>query len=351
MEKETKDIFQTIVSQAQKGVVKIGSEENGLWKYYTRFYSKIDGVSNATSMAYPLLEIPNADLMVKLIDLYLKNAEKFYCKDKEYYDLDEYDFRKKLLLDLIINADYYDFSSFFNYVTNRTEMLKNELLEGEFLLGNFEDLKIFANISKNRSNLESPYRFDIFFRDKIGNEFMLPSILFAQTNKKCFIMAVQNFNKAPQNCLSKKLDRYFRKANKDVDMTDVLGKISPNALISLTLFNSYLQQNNIKEIVSSCFFPIRYHACKISGYKKSSDKQSKNDFLQRHNQNQYNMTNKFLYLFLRYKFHFDNAETFFDVKTQKMKMFFTKPTPSPTDNILYRLSKSVKINQKDMEKA
>ncbi len=347
MNNKLKEMFEDILKQAESGLVKIQANDGIKWRYYTRFYSDIEGKLTAKpNNKYPIIEIPNYNYFLDLIQNYLNYAEKFYESDQWYYDLPKDEFDKKLILNLIINATNYDFVNIYDYIKQRTEMLKQEFGLGKFALGQYQDYKIVGEILKTRSNIESPYSFNVYF-EKDGQSFMLPSILFGATEKDATIMGIQNFNKERNGELAKKLDRYFRKVNKDVDMEDIISKVSPNALISFTVFISYLKSLGIKEFSASAFRPVRYHASKISGYIKNSGKEARDKFIQNHNHDQYNMTNKVLYMFLRYGHHFDNANVVYDDTMQKISLNILDRDPTKKDNIIYDISSSVDCDYSD----
>lgn len=349
MQNQTREIIEEILQQTARGIVEIGDKTKGCWKFYTRLHSSIGDKKNYNNLNYPVLYIPNYDSFISKIDTYLEYATKFYESDKAYFELNDNDFKKKLFLDLLINASYFDFLSIYNYIDDRTEMLKTNQPLGNLNLGNFQQLKITAKVSKNRSNLESPYRFDIIFEDEFHNKFKLPSIMFGIAQNKCYVMAIQNLNKDGENILSKKLDRFFRKVNKGVDMDSIIANISPNALVSFSIFCEYLKQNKIEKITAPSFMPVRYNANKISGLKKSKNARERQEFLEKHNHNQHNITEKFMYMFLRYEFHFDNAKTNYDNIKLQMDLNFKRQKATPTENIIHSISRSIQCNEKQIE--
>ena len=335
-------IVEEIFHQAEKGKVVIGDEKEGFWHFYTRFYWKTNDKTNALNDKYPIFEIPDKTTFINLLGTYLKEARQFYCADSEFFCLSSENFDKKLLLDLFINATVSDFVNVNNYIKNRTEMLKTNYNSNVFFLGTFQDLKIKGQITKNHSNLESPYKLDIYFEDETHNVFFLPTVFFATTKQKAYIMAIQNLHRNQANKLAKKLDRYFRKTNKGITPEDTISNISTNALVSLTIFLSFLKQNDIFDITASCFQPIRYQAGKVTGLRQAKTKEQQQEFYQKHDHDQYNITNKFMYLFLRYNFHFPSTITNFDDNTQQMNIILNKNKNGNTD-ILSQIDSCIKI--------
>lgn len=348
MNKSVERLVNDVFKQASTGVVKIGDENFGYWFFYTKFFEKIEGISNVKNSGYPVINIPNYETFINSVEDYLNTAKVFYKKDQNYFLLNDYAFSQKLFLDLITNATNYDFNNFIPHIQLRKRMLQSSIKTGEIDLGKYCGLQIVGEIKKNISNLETPFKMSLTFKENEFNEFKLPSISFAIIDDKAYVMAVQNQKEKQENPLAKKLDRYFRKVNKDVDESDVIANVSPNALVSLTLFNSYLKQIGVKEVIAPNFMPIRYNANKISGYLKAKTSEERHEFLNKHNKNQFNITNKFMYLFMRYSHHFTSNECYYDPIKEEMHTHLSNAPAPTTDNIIYELDKSVNI--KSLEK-
>ena len=349
---DIKKIVDDVFLQAEKGVVNLKTQNQEQWKFYARFYYKIEDKTNLKSNnKYPIVFIPSYNVFLKKIEKYIIVAKNFYIDDKNYFDLNEEEFAKKLFLDLVINASNYDLINFIDYIKLKTQILENTLTVSEFLIGNYNEYEIFGKIVKNKSNIESPYRFDIIFKDQLNNQFLLPSILFGTNKKQCFVYSIQNLNKEPKNLLSKKLDRYFRKVNKNVDVEDDIYNVSPNAVVAFVIFVEYLKNKNISKFVNSCFMPIRYHAGKISGYKHCEENFEKSQFLQKHEKNQFNITNKLINMFFRYENHFNNSIVSFDNIKQQIKIDIEKEDYQNQDNIICDIAREIeKFNQHTFEK-
>lgn len=344
-------IIEEILNEAAKGKVLIGDELKGFWIFYARFYAKIEGISNAKNNKYPIFEIPDFDSFISDIQKYLSIAKNFYHADKEYFDLNDDAFSKKLIFDLFVNATNFDLININNYIKKQTELIKNELDLSTKLIGEFQGLKMFGKFVKNHSNLEAPYKFECYFSD--GNQkFYLPSIYFGFGENESYIMAVQNQYGKQNNDLAKKLDRFFRKVNKGVQENDVISQVSPNALVAFTIFIAEAKRMGKENFIAPCFRPVRYHATKIAGLNKADDDFEKNSFAKKHDRDQFNITNKFMYLLLRFGYHFKNADIEFDENKQQMKIS-TKLESQKTaeENIIHLVYNSVKfeeIKEKDL---
>lgn len=332
--------FQDLLQQATNGVVYIQTNSGDAWRFFVRFYSEIENKKTfKENNTYPILHIPNYQNFLKKLQTYLSTARDFYSKDQDYFDLPPAEFDKKLILDLFTSASYYDLLNISTFIDRKTNMLLCKQNEEKFLLGTYQQFSIYAQITKNRSNMESPYKLDFF----IANEketFQLPSILFDIDHNTAYIMGIQNFNKQ-QNALSKKLDRYFRKVNKDVNMEEIEGNVSPNAVVSFTLFNAFLLQKGIEQLKGCAFMPLRYHGNKIAGYNKCTNKKEQHAFLETHNHIQYNITNKLMYMFLRYQHHFTKSHVFYNDIQQEITLYINNTKPKNAENIIYEISQSV----------
>ena len=131
-------IIEEILNEASKGKILIGDKSKGFWIFYARFYAKIEGVTNAKNNKYPIFEFPDFDSFISQIEKYLSVAKNFYHEDKEYFDLNDDAFSKKLIFDLFVNATNLDLINFNNYIKKQTDLIKNELDLSEKHIGEFQ---------------------------------------------------------------------------------------------------------------------------------------------------------------------------------------------------------------------
>ena len=267
----------------------------------------------------PIIQIPNAETFAVLIQEYLNVAEKFYVADKNRFSLYDETLREKLILDLITNTTNYDRNNILSYIDTRTKMLKNPMQTGHYLIGETQDFSIKASLLKNPSMLEAPYRFTTYFTAENEDKFYLPTITFGVVDDTVYIYAIQAKKGKQTTPIAKKLDRHFRKVNKDVDMEDIIGQVSPNALVSLTIFLSVMQKEGIKKVVAPNFMPLRYQTNLMGeeNYFKNNGKgileeQSLEEIIEKHNRQQFGITDKFTYTLLRYCHHFDGCKFDYD---------------------------------------
>ncbi len=352
MKSDTKQLITNIFDQAAKGFIEIGDETFGYWSYYNRFYANIEGQTNSKiDPQHVEFQIPNLEVFGDEVEKYLETALAFYKDDRNYFVLTPASHKQKLFADLLVNATNYDVNNPIPYIQTRTRLLQNPMHTGVFDLGTLclEDksgpltLHTFGAIGKTMSNLEGPYRFEIAIDDQNGNRFKLPYITFGIDGNTAYVYSVQNKNRKQDNPLVKKLDRYFRKVNKDIDPADQISQVSPNALVSLTIFNSFLQQLDIKEIYAPDYLPIRYQSNLDAQLHRITTNDAAEEVIMRHERDQQNMTDKFYNLFLRYNHHFDTSEVEYNDMTNMLRLQLPTQPPQKNDNIIYAISSHVDV--------
>lgn len=329
-------MIQKIMNQIKKGKV----EYNGYLVLHINFATKKQGKVDILDSDVPVIDIPDYDLFVKKVKSYLSKAYDFYKNDMSFFTLDQDEFFEKLFVDLLINATYYDTQNIYNYIDFRKEMLDNTFAEGEFDIGYFGDYVVEAKIVKNLSNLESPYRFEVGFFNKDQGWFKLPRIAFGAIDDKIYLYAVQTSKFKQTSEATKKLDRYFRKIGKGVDEQTIESNVSPNALVSLAIFNSFMRKNGYKKVIAPDYLPIRYEINKHAKINNSLP-ESVEEALENHDRDQFNMTNKLMYLFLRYNLHFDKANAQYD--EDKGTMSIELKSQNGKGNIIYELDEFVEV--------
>lgn len=312
---DAKKIALKIFSQAEKGEIVFG-DNSSFWSFYAKFSANIAG-ERKEGVDCPTIDIPDFDKFAKSVEEYLSVAKNFYKEDKEYFDLSEESFEEKLFFDLIINSTAFEQKNILSFVKKRKNMLSQPLSCGEKYIGEYEGKRVYANIKKNRSNLESPYKMSFSFKNEEG-EFVLPAINFGFDGESVCLYAVQNKKEKQTSALAKKMDRYFRKLNSGVDMEDIVAEVSPNAVAALAMFASLCEKSGKKEIVAPDFLPIRYGASFSAKERLGEDK--KEEAIEKLDRDQFNITNRFMYLFLRYNFHFPSAEATYDEDKGEMAL-------------------------------
>lgn len=344
-----KEVIDKILKQAEKGIVTIGEKESS-WTYKIRFFANI-GTSKKENVddKYLVVDIPDFKLFVSKVEKYLNKAAPFYKKDQEYFGLNDKGYLEKLFLFLMVNMSAADAANVYEYIDNRTKMLEGDYSKNCFGLGQFsykkglssQDVWMGGLVSKNRSSLEGPYKFSIMCISDKGDQFNLPAITFGIAEDVVYVYAVQNTKVKQGGVLAKDLDRYFRKVNKGIDSDDMIANVSPNALVALTIFNAYIEKLGVKKMIAKDFLPLRYMA------SVDSPKGESEEGLQKIDRDQFNMTNKFMYLFLRYGYHFPSSEAAYDDAKGEVSVGLGGEK-AVEENIIYQLSDAVK-NYDDFE--
>ena len=259
------------------------------------------------------------DTFISKLEDYLLVAREVYYFEQSYlyYNLDDENFTKKLILDLLINATPFDYENIITFTSKKIEALSNEIIPERFKIGEYNGVQVLGEIKKNYSNLEAPYKFCIAFTDG-ENYYHLPSLTFEiQNEKQINLYAIQNKKILDQNPLAKKLDRHFRKVNKDVPLDQNIANISPSALVSFSIFQSYFSIHNFQKINAIPFMPIRYNAHLNLKMAKTMNEELATDESDRI---QFNITNKLLYTLLRFEHHFPQCQTSYDDITGEMSI-------------------------------
>lgn len=310
-------------------------------QFQATFFNKTNGASNAVSPDIPVINIPDYDLFIDTLTDYVSEALTFYKND--YLGLDSRYLSEKLIYDLFGNATATDFNNIIPFISHRTAMLKNKLQKGIFPLGSFKEYKILGAIDSIGSEFEAPYKFLVAFDDEFGGRFKLPAVLFGIDGDSVYIYAIQNTSatqKLPPETIeknkniTKNLNRFFRKVNLNVDENDEISKVSPNFLVILTIFASFMRQLGKKEIIAPLYFPVRYDANKRHHISSMTSDLEIEEYLEKHDRDYFNVVNKFAYLFLRYNHHFPNSTAEYDENKSQIKTTLAKSHPVDK-NIIY----------------
>lgn len=350
MDIKTHNTIQKILSQAQTGSIRIGDKENEMWTFFINFHTKIQGILDSEiSVDAPVINIPNYELFVKKVSSYLQVAKEFYKKDKNYFGLSDESFSEKLFLDLMVSTTACEHNNIYDYIDMRMKMLEYELPQDRFLIGSLQDKFIaVSSISKLASNLEAPYKYQTEFIGENDDSFKLPNVVFGIVGDEVRVYAIQAKKAKQTSPVAKTLDRYFRKVNKDVDPESIEANVSPNALVALTIFASWARQNGYKKIVSPDFLPIRYESNRLSDLAKAIDGNVE-EALEGNDRDQFNMTNKLMYVMLRYTSHFGESVAEYD-DVQGLMNLTLKESKKRDDNIIYDIDAMVDVfNYKKQE--
>lgn len=325
------------------------------WLYYVKLNTNIEGKVNIVDDRLPIWKISNFDRTTDLLDKYIIIARDFYAGDKEYYGFLSSQFDKKLIFDLVVNATSYELENFDEYIEKKIKILRTNVKRETINIGEidfpFGKVNAKATIRRTPSKLEGPYKIAITFESELGS-FTLPTVTFGLEKDKAHVYAVQAKKEKEENKLAKNLDRYFRKFNKDVDLEELEGKVSPNALASTVVFFEYLKSLGINKVVAPVYMPVRYFSRIIKNEEldniSNEEKQEQEDLIDR---DQFNMTNRFSANLLRYSLHFNECKFDFNDITDEINLRLVKTHKKDfSENEIYNFQNQVnKLLEKENE--
>lgn len=285
----------------------------------------------------PTLIIKNKEKVIKSIKDYLDEATKFYVRD---YHLDDTLRKEKFIISsLLSNMLITDFTDFDQLFKRHHQFIKNDYFKDYVepkIIGYSPTLKADISVQVKRQSIkeETPYAFAICIEKELedGNKitYPLPLVRFGIANNKAYIYAVQEEN---NNIVKdKKIERILRKTGEGFDekneprdpilYPENIYSVSPWALVALTISISLLEKEaSIREIEAPSFLINRWNAPKISNkiwkdkYQKfvSNEKakeilEKKRAEIEKEDERQRNISDKFIRNFLRLQNHFEHLE-------------------------------------------
>ena len=357
MNRTTQEILTELFAEAELGTVyfKVNSDIHP-WKFGMELFSNIEGKNNATHTNAPVVQIPNYQSFVEHVENYLSIAQPFYIAEKAYFDLTDDSYKKKLIANLFASATNFDFNDILNFVDLRAAQLQNTLpTEEPFELGTLNGATIFAKIKKNPSNLEGPYNMEFFASHK-KEIFPLPSVTFAIANDNLYVYALKytdtkgvdpetketthtvvNGKPVIDTKFKEEMNNFFHTITLNSHSKGVERNVSPNSLVSLAMFLSFFKDSGVKEVIAPDFMPVRYSTNQAAIKNKTVlNPELLEVRLEQHDNDQNNITNKFMYLFLRYNRNFPENEIEYDDIRQEMRMRLV-PTKTHGENLIYQI--------------
>ena len=305
-----KEIFYELIKEANNGRVLIDDEE---WNYSFNTIIKENDKEK--------LRLENKDNIVTLI---IKNEDKFLSLLEEYINLEQSMNRKSLYKDnikwlianLFANATTEDFINPETFIKRYIKYLKDNTF-------NYTDNGVNVDISnivpksdliiKRESNstmMETPYKMTFMFKNN-PESYILPSIYYGIDNNTCYIYGIQASKKNyPNSKYTKKINRLLYKINEGVEDSkeyyaykneesdyypeDNISDVTMSFVMSLNLFINLLQSENIEEVKVVSYLPVRYNSRRLAGLRTNRE-----DFLERNDKIQTNLTNKLIRTFRR----------------------------------------------------
>ncbi|MDD4406822.1 MAG: hypothetical protein PHF30_02140, partial [Bacilli bacterium] len=292
---------------------------------------------------FPVLIIKNKRLFIIKLTEYLSIAmeivEKFptFCKDRERNKL------KTLITYLFVNATSEDFVNPLELLDRNISFLKDDTFDylnqgiNIPLQNSFDESFINIKNSDQSAFMETNKKITIFLFKQINDEYfkyILPDISYgirinSNNEKICYIYSIINpkTKKDEKTKYYKKVARELYKLNSGVfdseseeyknykvgkDNYDYypenISDVSPSAILSLSIFISLLEKENIKKIRVVSYLPIRYLSREIIAQRQINQKYAQ-VLHERNNELQRNITDKFLRTFRRVAFHITGIET------------------------------------------
>lgn len=309
MEKTTSELLDEIFAEAKNGIVELKTNDlNSFWRFYVQFLTNERNPEEETKNL-PILKFPDRKTLIAKLDEYLPLAEHFYRHEKDYWCLDDTNFRKKLIFDIFVNSTPYDFENIYRYIDHRKQMIQNKCSKKLRYLGSYLGYDVFGEISKCGSNLEAPYKMKMFLSSETES-FTLPKITFGFDNERnVHIYSIQNKKNLEKTPIFKKLDRHFRAVNKNIDPEDDIAKVSPSSLVAFTIFASFMEYHDIKEFKFHSYMPLRYQAHYNQAFYQTLNDDEASEIA---NRIEYNSVNKFFNCVLRFCHHFPHSTLTFD---------------------------------------
>lgn len=309
-EKDVYLAFKEFVIHSLNGEYKISTVDGGKINYHITMNFDIEGKVLLKNENSPMLKISNTNLFIKKLTALLNNMATFHHDDMDYYMLNKESFASYLLVSCLSNMQVKDFNYPLSYLDKMNDVYLNipslykDKLVGEILVKG-EKIQIYETLSKNIASMEAPIYKQ--FKYKSGeNIFLSPKIHHYIKDNICNIISIQNSKNSSVNELSKKLDRYFRKVDKGVNVDqseENIKNISPNFLIALSVFVASCK--DINHFRFTDYFPLRY-------MNKSGVNKVRNLDIEEVNRIQTNLTNRFFDLVERLAYHFNNSQYTFD---------------------------------------
>ena len=300
------DLFDEFIKEASTGRVDCGMYFNIL------FNSKIEDnyIGSDSDLLVPTLIVKDKISFLTLLNKYLDIATIFYSNKK----IDVTNERKMLLATLFSNMTSNDFNNPDIYIKRRINfMLDNTLKKELSFYSKHLESDVIVKIDKNYPYDETPYSFNISLK---RNEFVcnMPSIRFGIDNGVCYIYAIQN-KRQEKNDYIKKINRKLYVINSGVqeeEYEENVTDVTMSFVLSLSVMFGVLNRENINNFVVVPLLIERWNAKKIMfdikeqfNLFKGNHSTLKED-LEKQEDIQKNLTEKFIRTFRRIEYHFSN---------------------------------------------
>ena len=305
METQIIKAFNELKNEARVGEVKLGSESD-----YRIFRILFNIVEEKEMDEIPNLYIKDKSEFYKNLIIYIYKCLKF-CNLEENYD------NIKLILSFVfVNITNLEMNDLNTYLNKYINFLDDEVLSNKTGSKNTTLGLLKYETNKQSIQQETPYCFKSYFEDN-DSKYALPRISYGIDNGVCYIYAIQNKD-SKINTDSKynfEVKQKLRTINSSISK---YRNVTPSFVVALSLFISFLRENNITKIKVVTPLPIRQKNrdlaldYKIKFYTMSGNLDNeekeilKKELINKKINDDYNSTVKFMNCFNRLKLHFDN---------------------------------------------
>lgn len=297
--------FEELKKEARTGEVKLGDEPNG--RLIRILFNIVDNQI--------LTNIPN--LYIKDETVFYSNLINYVYKSLNFYNLEEnYDNIKMILSFLFINITDIEMNDLNIYINKYISFIDDKILLNKNGEKNTTLGLLKYKVEKQSIQQETPFCFKSYFESN-DSKYALPRISFGIDKGVCYIYAIQNKD-SKINTDSKynfEVKQKLRTINSSISK---YRNVTPSFVIALSLFMSFLNENNINKVKVVTPLPIRQKnrdlslEYKIKFYSMSGRLDSdgveklKKELIDKKLNDDYNSTIKFVNCFNRLKLHFDN---------------------------------------------
>ena len=317
-------LFEELIKEASNGKVIIEDEE---WPIAFNTEILEENKIYETENNFSTLIIKNKNEFFKLLRKYLKLELKKNRKTPRFYKDINRNKIKWLMSYLFVNASSSDFLNPEDYLRREISFLEDDtfnfLDKGiELDMDKFLNSKLRIKREISPTMMETPNKITLSLVKNINDEeveYSLPSIYYGIDNNTCYIYSIlspkpkKNISEL-ENKYDKKINRLLYKLNSGIKETQEyfdykegistyypegnITDVTHSFVLSLSIFLGWLKSKNINKVKAVPYLPVRYDSRYITA-KEKKDKTRQLELLERNNEIQTNITNKFIRTFLR----------------------------------------------------
>ncbi len=315
-----KELFERVIKEAKDGKVLLDDEE---WPIAFNTIIEETGEVYENPNNFSSLIVKEKDEFISLLEEYvsleLSKKRKNLFQEKE----------KAILVNLFVNATTEDFLNPEEFMKRRISFLKDNTLSNldnrlSISLGKvFQDSNLEIQRKENSIMMETPYKM-MFTLEKDGRRFSLPSIYYGINQGTCYIYSMlkekEKSSSEEEMKYQKQMNRLLYKLNEGVEESKEyeeykrgesdyypegnISDITHSFLLSLNVFLSLLNNEDIKDIKVVSYLPVRY----ASRFLTAITSEKEEELLERNDRIQENATNKLIRVFRRLAHQNPNIE-------------------------------------------